>query len=269
MVSTGLIAALPEESSAFLRQLLIWEVSRLGAFPGWRFRLGGLDCRLVQSGMGPKRAAEATRALLAEISPGDAAPSGNRGGEVAGVGGILSFGVAGAVQANLQIGDVVVVRSVCQLEQGVAGPLARLADLPGEARQAAAEALRARGARLVDGTAVTTRGEQKLDSQSAEMENPVLEMETAAIAAAAAQAGVPLLALRGISDNPQEPIPLDLAEMLDGEYRLRPGKMLEAVLRRPHILPLLRRFQRNTRQAAENVAAAVIAVLGAWHTFSE
>jgi adenosylhomocysteine nucleosidase len=244
----GLIAATPQESRALLQQLLIWEVNRLGAFPGFCFRLGEQDCLLVESGVGLERAGEATRALLAQ------------GPEM-----LIAFGVAGAAQAGLEIGDVVVARHTCQLEQGAVGPMTPLADLTDEARRTVETVLQAhaaRGARLVDGVAVTTRGEQVILTRPDELQNPVLEMETYAIATAAAQAGIPLLVLRGISDNPDEPIPINPAAVLDEEYHFKIGKLLATLLRRPYILPELRRFQRNTILAAEHTALAVLAVLG-------
>jgi len=242
----GLIAAMPEESSALLRRVPDWKACRLGAFRGFRFHLSNQDCLLVESGVGLQRAGEAARTLLAE------------GPQI-----IVSFGVAGAVQANLRIGDVVVARHSCRLEQGAAGPLLSLYDLPGDSRRAAEQALQTHGARLVNGTAVTTRGEQTILRMTVEMENPVLEMETAGIAAAAAQAGVPLLALRGISDNPGAPLPLDPAAVLDTEYRFKIGKLIGLLLRRPQILLQIRRMRRNTTLAAENTAAVVMAVLSA------
>jgi len=44
-------------------------VCHLGSFTGYRFRLDGRDCLLVQSGMGLKRAGEVAHALLAAASP--------------------------------------------------------------------------------------------------------------------------------------------------------------------------------------------------------
>jgi len=245
----GLIAAMPEESRALLRQLLIWEASRLGPFPAFRFRLGEQDCLLVESGIGLERARETTLALLAE------------GPEK-----LLSFGVAGAARVGLAIGDVVAIGHTCRLEDGIAGPLLPLAALTGAARRAAEQVLLSRGARLFDGVALTTRGEQVLREETIGLENPVLEMETAGIASAAAQAGVPLLALRGISDNPQEPLPLDPGTVLDEEYRLKIGKLIGILLRRPYLLPQLGRFRRNTTLAAENTACAVLAVISAMQT---
>ena len=241
----GLIAAMPEESHALLQRIPSWAACRLGTFRGYRFRLGDQDCLLVESGVGMQRAGAASRVLLAE-SPRM----------------VLSFGVAGAVQGDLRIGDVVAIRQSCTLEQGVTAGWMPLTDLPSDARQAAVQALHARGASLVDGTAVTTRGEQTILEGSAGLENPVLEMETAAIAAAA-QTGVPLLALRGISDNPQEPLSLNPAAVLDDEYRLKIAKLLGVLLRHPQILLQMGRLRRNTRLAAENTALAVMAVLDA------
>ena len=241
----GLIAAMPEESGALLRRVPGWKACRLGAFRGYRLRIGGQNCLLVESGIGQQHAGEATRTLLAE-----------------GPRMLISFGVAGAVRADLRIGDVVAARHTCRLDQGTAGALIPLFELPGEARRVATRALQPYGARLLDGVAVTTRGEQAILKQPGEMENPVLEMETAAIAAEAAQAGVPLLALRGISDNPQQPIPLDLGAVLDAEYHPRIGKLLEILLRRPQILLQLRRMRHNTSLAADHAALAVLAVVG-------
>ncbi len=240
---------MPEESGALLQRVLGWEACRLGAFRGFRFRIGGQDCLLIESGIGQLRAGEAIRVLLAE-----------------GPHMLVSFGVAGAVRSDLQIGDVVAARYTCRLEQGTAGPLTPLFELPGEARRAAEQALQAHSARLLDGCAVTTRGEQTILQGAAGLDNPVLDMETAGIAAAAAQADVPLLALRGISDNPQEPIPLDPGAVLDAEYHLRIGKLLWVLLRRPQILLQFRRFRRNTTLAADHAALAVLAVIGAMQT---
>lgn len=237
---------MPEESGALLRRVPGWEARRLGAFRGFRLRIGGQNCLLIESGIGQQRASEATRTLLAE------------GSRI-----LVSFGVAGAVRADLRIGDVVAARHTCRLEQGTAGPLTPLFELPGEARRAAEQALQAHAARLLDGVTVTTRGEQTILKQPTEMENPVLEMETAWIAAAAMQAGVPLLALRGISDNPQGPLPLDLGAVLDAEYHLRISRLLGTLLRRPQILLQLPRFRRNTTLAADNAALVVMAVIGA------
>jgi adenosylhomocysteine nucleosidase len=245
LVTIGLIAAMTEECRPLLRRVQGWEVCRLGLFSGYRFRIDGRDCLLVQSGIGLNHAGDAARALLAATRPQL----------------LVSFGVAGAVKDDLHIGDVVSVRSASLLELGIPGPLARLAILSDSAQGAVAGALTRRGARLVRGTALTTRGSQIVHLESPEMENPVLEMETAAIAQAAAEYGVPLMALRGVSDNPREPLPIDPDVLIDENNHLRVGKLIRVLARHPEILFQVRRLRRNTAMAAENVAIAVIVAL--------
>jgi hypothetical protein len=86
-------------------------------------------------------------------------------------------------------------------------------------------------------------------------------METAAIAAECAAGGVPLLALRSISDSVDEPLPFALSDYIDGEQQLRMGRFAAAILRRPALLPALLRLGSNTSRAADIAAAAVIAAV--------
>ncbi len=242
----GLIAAMHEECRPLLRRVQGWEKSRLGPFTAYRFRLAGQDCLLVQSGIGQERAGAATRALVAARQPRL----------------LVSFGVAGAVQAGLQIGDVVSVGDVALLERGISGPPTPLAALSGAASAAIEAVLHAAGSRLVIGSALTTRGSQVFKQERCAMVNPVLEMETAAIAQAAAEDGVPLIGLRGISDTPEQPLPVDPDWLMDENYHLQFGRLLGVLIRRPDILFKGNRIRRNSAIAAENTAMALIAAMG-------
>jgi nucleoside phosphorylase len=155
----------------------------------------------------------------------------------------------------------VVARHTCLLEKGRPGPFLPLAGLSKQAWDAAAQALQPDGARLVAGTAITTRGSQVVLDPHADMPHPVLEMETAGIAQVAAEMGVPLVSIRAISDGPQAPIPFDLEVILDESYHLRVGKLVRMVLRRPQILLQSRQMLRNSKIAAEHAARALVAVL--------
>lgn len=246
MVPIGLIVAMPEEVRPLLRRVPGWQACRVGRFTGYRFRLGERDCLLVRSGIGLQRAGEAARALLAEARPSL----------------LVSFGVAGAVHDGLQVGDVVAIGSASLLDgRGRPGRVVDLARWSGTAQAAAAKALAGGGARLVWGTALTTSGAQAVQEEGLAMENPLLEMETAAIAQAAAEYGVPLMGLRGVSDNPKEPLPIDPGAVLDEDGRLRVGRLIGILTRHPEIVLRLGRLRRNTALAAENAAAAVVAAL--------
>ena len=245
MESIGLIAAMTQESAALLHLVKDWKRIPIGGLPAYIFYLSGQTCLLVTSGMGVRRAGEAARTLLERNTPRL----------------LISFGIAGAVQADLDIGDVVLSEAVCKLKQAVPGSLTPLAPWPAAAREVAIQALAKRGAHLFIGTAVTTGGSQVMESQLGELKHPILEMETAGIAQVAAEVGIPLLSLRAISDGPRAPIPFDLGEVMDEDANLRTGRLLKMIVRNPRIVLQSRRMMRNNRIAAYNAAIALVAAL--------
>ncbi len=246
METIELIAAMPQEIKPLLQGIGKWEHVRIGAFKGYHFQIFNLNCLLVECGIGFKRAAQATQALLAETKPRL----------------LISFGVSGALEAELQVGDVVLIGSACTLEDGSPGRLLPLAPFSKAAGQAVAQALEPRGVKWVPGTTITTKGSQAVRLKPGELIHPVLDMETSAIAGVAAEQGIPLLALRSISDNPKEPLPFDIGDWFDSEDNLAVGRMIRTILLRPKLLPRLLRLNQNTNRAAENLAVALLAALG-------
>lgn len=249
METIGLIAAMTQESDALLRCVKGWERIEVGRLRGTRFELCGKTCLLATSGMGVRRAIEATRNLVGLSTPLNTPQL------------LISFGIAGAVESDLEIGDVVLAEAVCKLDQGIAGSLSPLASWPEAAREAAARALAKRGRRLFAGTAITTGGSQVMEHQLGEMKHPILEMETAGIAQVAEEKGIPLLSLRAISDGPRAPIPFDLSEIMDEDANLQAGRLLGAIIRNPRIVLQATRLVRNNRIAADNAAIALVAAL--------
>jgi adenosylhomocysteine nucleosidase len=245
MDTIGLITAMPLESEALLRHVRRWKRTIVGPLRGIRFQIANRDCVLITSGMGVRRAAEAVRALIEVIHPVH----------------LVSFGIAGAVQGDLKIGDVVMATLNCSLEKGLLSPFQPVASLSTAGREAAEQALHPRGVRLVPGTAVTTRGSQLVLQQLEELLNPILEMETAGILRVAAESGIPLVVLRSVSDDPLAPIPFDLEMVMDDKYNFQPGRLLQAVLKHPRIFLQFGQMIRNSRIAADNAAIAVAAAL--------
>jgi len=220
----------------------------VGSFHGRSFELAGKTCVLVTSGMGTKRASEAAKSLIETLS----------------LSCLISFGIAGATETELEIGDVVAAETVCRLERGGITPQQQLEPWTQAAREAASRTLAGRGAHLYVGTAITTGGSQVSEGQLVDILHPVLEMETAGIAQVATEHGIPLLSIRAVSDGPRAPLPIDLAEMMDEDANLRPGRMFMAVIRHPGIILQGRRLLRNTRIAADNAALTLVEVLKYW-----
>ncbi len=245
METIGLIAAMPQESAALLRQVKGWKRISVGAFRGYSFELSGRTCILGTSGMGLRRASEATRKLIESYSPIL----------------VISFGIAGAVEADLEIGDVVAIEAVRRLEQGVLSAPNPLNPLRDTVWQTAGQVLARRGAHLYPGTAITTGGSPVSEDLLAGTTHPVLEMETAGIEKITSEKGIPLAAIRAISDGPCAPIPFDLTEIMDQDANLRADKILTAIAHNPRIMLQFSRSMRNSKLAADNAAAAVLAVL--------
>jgi nucleoside phosphorylase len=248
----GLVAAMRQEVRPFLQAIAGVRVFRLGPFEAFSFELGGAACTLVRSGIGTRKAGEAISALLDAVAPRL----------------IVSFGVSGAASNDLSVGDLVSIASCCLQDGGVLGTTMPLAGWPDSAREAARRSAAARGARMAHATAITTHGEKELPpgaavngAASLAMGIPTVDMETAAIVAPAAARGVPVLALRTISDTPRDPLPFEIGSVVDGEGRLRIAWLLAAAVRQPRLLLGLARTARNMRSAMGTLVPALRAAL--------
>ena len=246
METIGFIAAIRQEIHPFLRRVETPVVERLGEFTCFRFRLAGRACLLVRSGIGLVRAVSAACALVEAEKPSL----------------LVSFGVAGAIHEGVRVADVVVARSAALLDAGVPDHILPCASLSAAALKAVTGVVRERGARLFSGTTISTPGPQATRVPAADIANPVMEMETHGIALVAARHGIPLVAIRAVSDSVEEPLPFRLEDFTDAACNLRVAAFIAHTIRHPRILPLLVRLQRNTRAAAENAAVAVLAALG-------
>jgi adenosylhomocysteine nucleosidase len=245
METIGIIAAMPQERDAVLRLVRERKRTAIGHFRCDRFRVSERDCWLLTSGMGMVRARLAAEALFEAVNPRL----------------LVSVGVAGAVERDLEIGDLVSCYQTCLLEKGGLSLLHPLAELSDPVSQAIADVLDERGARLFFGSAITTQGSQFTEKKYQNVKRPVLEMETIGIVQVAEAHGIPLLSMRAISDGPQAPIPFDLEAMVDEKDNLRMRKLFRTILGHPQMIPQLLRMGRNTKLAAQNAAIALVAAL--------
>ena len=175
----GDIAALPEEIKPFLARGEAVRKDRIATFPLYRLRVGAQELILLQSGMGPKNAESATRALLDTTTPDL----------------IINFGLAGAVAPGPQIADLVVAIRLLVSDRGTFSAQSGL-DLPlVDAVMANIGTSRCHPGTFIT-TAETTPKATLRETLPVVTETPVLEMETAAIARVADERGNPLLAIR-------------------------------------------------------------------------
>jgi adenosylhomocysteine nucleosidase len=242
----ALIAAMPDETQPLLRQVGSPKKEKVGGFPLYRFSVGGRDVALIESGIGMDHAARAAGVLIEAVSPRI----------------ILNFGFCGGVTAGPEVGDIVVAERLlffkggnCSEQAGLASELAR--KLAGQLEEGCS-----RSAFRIHSGAFVTAGEivekrslpALLPAGSA---NPVLEMETAAVARVAADRGIPLVALRAVSDGADEELGFTIDEFTDNDMNISAWKVLKTIVTRPRIIPQLIRLARNSDRAGKNLAVVV------------
>lgn len=239
----AVITAMPDEYRAVAACLGAAAAAQVGTLRAGRFTLSGHEFVLVESGMGFHNAAKAAELLIRDGRPDL----------------LVSTGFCGGIAPELQAGDLVVAKEiVIAAADGfeevpmVLSPVGR--DF------AARQALE--GKRIVAGTFVSTSvvmSKKRLAGLlPGSYPNPVVEMESGAIAIVAAENNIPLLAIRAVSDSAAEELGFSLDEFCDQDLRhIRIGKVLLTILRRPRIIPQLLRLSRSSRRAAESLMAAL------------
>jgi adenosylhomocysteine nucleosidase len=190
--------------------------------------------RLLQSGPGPQRAAAAAREAIAS-----------------GASAILSWGLACGLAPQLQAGTVVVPRTVALPGGG---------SLPAEpAWQRALAAALEPSFHVRDGDLLSV--DDVLDSPQAKARAAAAtggiaaDMESAAIARVAADAGLPFAALRVVADSLTDSLPPDVGSWIDAAGRQRVAPVVGALLK-PAYWPMLAVLARRYRVARRTLAAA-------------
>jgi adenosylhomocysteine nucleosidase len=226
--------ALPQESQDFRRVLTAVETVKAGSRVFLRAQLAGVEVCVWHSGVGPQAAAENVAAFLAGQRPRL----------------LISTGFAGGLDPRLVTGDLLVAENFSApelLAQSRAllkgNPHAFFGGLTSQAQ-----------------TAETVAAKAALAQETGALG---VDMETAAIAAACAQAGVPLLAARAISDSALEPLPVPFAEWFDlAGQRPRVFGLVKYLALHPGKIAPFTRFVRGltpARQAFTRFISALIA----------
>lgn len=155
---------------------------------------------------------------------------------------IISSGFAGALSPRLMLGDVVFEadRSFplqCGLVQAGAKPVAFT---------------------CADRIASTVSEKAALRASTGA---DAVEMESTAIRKACADAGVPMLTVRVISDEADEDLPVDFNRFVRPDQTLAIGALLREVACSPRLIPRLLTFKRRTRRAAVKLGDFLAAFL--------
>jgi nucleoside phosphorylase len=197
---------------------------------------------VLQSGPGGLRAGATARAAIA-----------------AGATSLLSWGIAGGLEPQMRAGTVVVPKRVAM-------PGGERFAVDASWQEALADALRP-GFAVRDGDLLSV--DEVLHSPSdkaraaAATGSVAADMESAAVAQAAASAGLPFAALRVVADSLVDSLPPDVGSWIDSAGRQRMSPVLRAALR-PAYWPMLAALAGRYRVARGTLAAAagVLAPVG-------
>ena len=207
------------------RTVVLFALEREAA-PFRRAVRGRPDIDIVITGIGHVAAAKAIAGVLAGPRPGL----------------VVMAGFGGALRDGLAVGDVVTPAEVVDEASGrwacVGG---------GEGRLLTAS-----------GIAATPAAKRELGERHAA---DVVDMESAAVAAACAAAGVPFRAVRAISDT----VDVGLSPRLAGLFasgHFSPWRAMLALARQPSLVAEFWRLARDTRLAADRLAEVLTILLG-------
>ena len=165
---------------------------------------------------------------------------------------VISAGVCGGLDPRLAPGDLVVPARV------LAPDGETLAVAPADARALAAAGTAATGT-LVTTLTVVGSPAAKAALRSATGAEAV-DMESAAILAAAQADGLEAVVVRAVSDGAAESVPAELSALLGPEGRLRGRRALLLALTRPQALPRALELRRGSRRALAAVARVLAAL---------
>ncbi|WP_230983131.1 nucleoside phosphorylase [Inquilinus limosus] len=201
---------------------------------------------------GLAREAEIARRIspLVACSASDPARAERLARDLAGQGAtaLLSFGIAGGLAPELATEDLVIGSAVATADAayacdaGLAGRLA--AALPGAVQGSVWG-----GDVIVD----TAAAKARLHRDSGAV---IVDLESAAVARAAAGAGLPFGVLRAVADPAAHGLPPAALVGLDAEGRPAIGPVLRALARSPGQLPALIRLGRQSSAAMKALLAA-------------
>jgi nucleoside phosphorylase len=207
------------------------------------------NLRIETSGAGAVNSTNAAATILQECDPNQQL--------------LIICGFGGALIRSLQPGDLVVASSVIDASKGL--ELKSPPILPERAIIDSALALESNGFGLHTGALVTA---DRVLITAQEKRNwhehtgaVVVDMETAAAVNVAIAAGFQWLALRAVTDESDQDMPLDFNNIADANGTVSPLKVALATLLHPASIPGMIRLGSAANRAGKNLAALLSLII--------
>jgi len=196
--------------------------------PVYRKAVGETEILVALTGIGAVRGRRATRYAL------QAAP------DVC-----ISSGLAGALKENYSRGEVLAAAQVAETQ----GKNVVRCD-PALLKRAAACGARMVEKFLTSPTVVTSAA----DKRALGVQGDAVEMESAGVLAATSAANIPAVAIRVISDDAGQDLPVDFNRVLSAKGKIRPVRLLGSIAAEPAKLRGLLQLAGDSRKASAAIA---------------
>jgi nucleoside phosphorylase len=196
--------------------------------PMFRTHVGETEIVVALTGMGPVRARRATRYAL-QCAP-----------DVC-----ISSGLAGALKENYRRGEVLAATQVREARGNRVFP-----SDPGLVERAAACGATVVERFLTSPTVIVSAAAKK----ALVAHGDAVEMESAGVLAAASAVNIPAVAIRVISDDAAQDLPLDLNRVLSAKGKVRPVRLLRSIAAAPASLRGLLQLAGDSRRASAGLA---------------
>lgn len=208
---------------------------RLNAeLPTWRFEAFGHQVTLIQSGIGISKAAKASAAVAA-LNP-----------EI-----IISAGFCGALSAGVAVGEVFLADKLYSFSSGTI----TAGFIPDQQPTALI------GTVLKRCTLITTDEVVEKSCIYRLLPDPVainmLDMESAAVAAACRAKNIKFIAIRSVSDNADQDPGSLFQQICDAEFNVRIALVARSLIKRPSLLSHYLQLYRNTVIAGKTLAESI------------
>lgn len=193
------------------------------------------DALLRLSGMGPEKARSASRRLIDQ-----------------GVAALASWGIAGGLDPALTAGCLIIPRNVIAADSSIYHT-----DTAWRERLSGRIAARfpVNDGSLAECDSIIAERPEKLRIR-ARTGAAGIDMESAAIAREAVDAGIPFLAVRAVADTLETSVPLSALESVDEFGRVRLSRLMLRLVGRPGEIAGLLRMGKNYRAALKALQAA-------------
>lgn len=236
------VGALGREIAPLARRLESARRESVGRLRVTRGELSGREVAVIAAGDGQRAAERGLAAALERL-------------EVAAV---LGVGVAGGLSPQLAVGDLVLADGVEDREGRVFEP--PLWSWSERARECVGRCGRVVSAEEIVGPASAKEG---LWRQLGSPANAVVDLESATWARLAAQAELPWLILRAVSDPAGEDLPVDFNRFRGADGRIKSRKVAAHALAHPSVVRPLQELAARIGPCAERLAARAEEIL-AW-----